>query len=112
METAEGQGEVLLTLEGDLDYETAALLHSALEATAYGPGRRLALDLSGLVFFDSGGINALLAVRRSALDAGAELTILRMSSMVERIFGMTGLDEIFAPHDGGPSVPGNPEGKG
>ena len=73
-------GAVVLELSGELDHDTAQPLREALDA-AVTQGGRLVVDLSGLGFCDSTGLNVLLHSRLSAQEAGGslELTGLRGS---------------------------------
>ncbi|SCE50066.1 STAS domain-containing protein [Streptomyces sp. DfronAA-171] len=58
------------------------------------------LDLSRVGFLDSGGIGALLAIRRGVLSRGGELAVTEVSPMVARLLRMTGLDEVLLPGTG------------
>ncbi|NEB78826.1 STAS domain-containing protein [Streptomyces sp. SID14478] len=87
----------LITLAGDLDYETAPRLLTSVGELDVPPGATVTLDLSGVRFFDSGGINALLRARTALQDRGAELAVRRLSPVVERIFRITGLDTVLVP---------------
>ncbi|WP_043256603.1 STAS domain-containing protein [Streptomyces sp. Tu6071] len=91
---------VLVEIDGVLDYETEGRLRGALDGVAAKPGRRFVLDLSRVGFLDSGGIGALLAIRRGLLSRGAELAVTEVSPMVARLLRMTGLDEVLLPGTG------------
>ncbi|MFI0239562.1 STAS domain-containing protein [Streptomyces sp. NPDC016845] len=97
----DGPGGPVITLSGDLDYETAPDLLAAVTALAPGPGTIVTLDLSGVQFFDSGGINVLLRARGQLQERGAALAVSRLSPAVERIFRITGLDTVLPPTGGG-----------
>ncbi|GAA2342825.1 STAS domain-containing protein [Streptomyces kunmingensis] len=94
--TDEPDGPVI-TLSGDLDYETAPDLLAAVTALAAPAGTTVTLDLSGVQFFDSAGINVLLRARGALHERGAELAVRRLSAVVERIFRITGLDTVLVP---------------
>ncbi|MEW2351951.1 STAS domain-containing protein [Streptomyces sp. NPDC006684] len=91
---------VLVEIDGVLDYETEGRLRGALDGVAAKPGRRFVLDLSRVGFLDSGGIGALLAIRRGVLSRGGELAVTEVSPMVARLLRMTGLDEVLLPGTG------------
>jgi anti-anti-sigma factor len=55
----------------------------------------LVLDLSGLTFVDSQGVNLLVNVHRVLQQAGASLTISRPSPAVRNILELTGVDTYF-----------------
>ncbi|WP_435246067.1 STAS domain-containing protein [Streptomyces sp. NRRL F-5630] len=91
---------VLVQIDGVLDYETESRLRGALDGVPARPGRRFVLDLSRVGYLDSGGIGALLAIRRGVLSGGGELAVTEVSPMVERLLRMTGLDEVLLPGAG------------
>ncbi|MCX5381549.1 STAS domain-containing protein [Streptomyces sp. NBC_00091] len=90
-------GTVLLTLGGELDHDTAAPLEAALDAAA-AQGGRLLVDMAGLEFCDSTGLNALLRGRLTLQEAGGTLELAGLSGPVARMFRITGADGIFPVH--------------
>ncbi|MFI7385814.1 STAS domain-containing protein [Streptomyces sp. NPDC049813] len=94
---SDGPDGPVIALAGDLDYETAPELIAAVEALADPPGTLVTLDLSGVQFFDSGGINVLLRTRGVLQERGVSLAVCRLSAAVERIFRITGLDTVIGP---------------
>ncbi|GAA3257142.1 STAS domain-containing protein [Streptomyces lavendulae] len=90
-------GVTVLTLAGELDHDTAAPLREALEA-ALAPGGRMVVDMAGLDFCDSTGLNALLHARLSVQEAGGRLELAGLSGPVARMFRITGADGVFPVH--------------
>ncbi|MFJ8821883.1 STAS domain-containing protein [Streptomyces sp. NPDC102467] len=93
----DGPAGPVITLTGDLDYETAPELLASVTALEAPAGTTVTLDLWGVRFFDSGGINVLLRARTALHDRDAELAVRRLSPVVERIFRITGLDTVLDP---------------
>lgn len=62
----------------------------------------LLVDLGGVTFMDSTGLNALLLARTEAARAGTTLHLARPSHTVARVLEITGADQGF-PID--PNVP-------
>ncbi|MFG2975677.1 STAS domain-containing protein [Streptomyces sp. NPDC048331] len=91
-------GAVVLALAGELDHDTAQPLREALDG-ALAPGRRLLVDLGGLGFCDSTGLNVLLNTRLAAQEAGASLELVGLHGPVARMFRITGADGVFPVHD-------------
>jgi anti-anti-sigma factor len=87
-----------LTVEvgGEIDVESGPCLADRLCSTmrAYGP--RIALDLTGVTFFDCSGVSALLASRRAAQMHGGWLRLVAVSQCVRRIIEITGLQDALA----------------
>ncbi|WP_369147765.1 STAS domain-containing protein [Streptomyces sp. R44] len=88
-----GPGTVVLTLDGELDHDTAEPLRDALE-THSGVGR-VVVDCSGLQFCDSTGLNLLLRARLRLLAAGGHVDLTGLRSPVDRIFEITGALKVF-----------------
>ncbi|MBT2403187.1 MULTISPECIES: STAS domain-containing protein [unclassified Streptomyces] len=87
-------GAVVLALSGELDHDTAEPLREALAAAAT-PGGRLVVDLSGLGFCDSTGLNVLLQGRLAVREAGGSLDLSGLRGPVARMFHITGVDGVF-----------------
>ena len=87
---------VLISLQGELDLASAPDLERELhEAEAAGP-RRVTIDLSGLGFMDSTGLQALLRARERATGGSYELTLRRGPHQVQRVFELTRTVEAFS----------------
>ncbi|MFF9909095.1 STAS domain-containing protein [Streptomyces sp. NPDC013457] len=84
-------GTAVLTVGGELDLDTATLLHHHL-ANQFLHGRhQLVLDLSALSFMDSSGLNVLIRAAREAREAGGDLHLAAPAPAVRRILEITGL---------------------
>ena len=88
-------GTVCLTIAGDLDFNTAPVLRTAVGQIPLPPGTLLVLDLTALGFCDSSGLTALLAARRHADASGSALALAGVPANVLRIFQLTGLEGLF-----------------
>ncbi|MGW0469173.1 STAS domain-containing protein [Streptomyces sp. NPDC003027] len=81
----------VLAVGGELDIDTATLLHHHL-ANQFVHGRRhLVLDLSRLAFMDSSGLNVLIRAARDARESGGDLHLVAPTPAVRRILEITGL---------------------
>ncbi|MBB2914274.1 anti-sigma B factor antagonist [Streptosporangium becharense] len=89
-------GTSLLTLSGDLDYDTAAELFTLARDLFAGDVRHLDLDLSGLDFIDSSGVAALINVYNAAGEHDATMRIVALTSYLRHLFRVTALDQVFA----------------
>lgn len=87
-------GAVVLALSGELDHDTAQPLREALDEVA-ALGGRLVVDLSGLGFCDSTGLNVLLQSRLAVREAGGSLEVAGLRGPVARMFHITGVDGVF-----------------
>ncbi|MFE2916941.1 STAS domain-containing protein [Kitasatospora indigofera] len=89
---------------GELDYESAPQLRGVLRgALAVRPApAMLVIDLAGVTFCDSAGLNALLQIRLDAERQGTVVHLGRPTHIVTRVLEMTRADLLF-PLD--PDVP-------
>jgi anti-sigma B factor antagonist len=86
---------VVLVLSGELDLASAPQLERALgEAEATNPSR-LVIDMGGLAFMDSTGLQALLRARGRAASDGQQLWLRRAPHQVQRVFELTRTADAF-----------------
>ncbi|MEV0322694.1 ANTAR domain-containing protein [Streptomyces sp. NPDC050658] len=87
------------------EHELEDGLRTALDSSVHG----IDLDLDGVDFFDCSGLNALLRVRRYALESGKSVTVQRANAAVRRLLSATGrlylLSVPAEAHETGPSGP-------
>ena len=67
------RGLVLVTVEGEINTDTAPTLDAALNELA--PAKGVVLDLSGLSSMDSSGVSLLLAHEQRMANAGGALLV-------------------------------------
>ena len=67
------RGLVVVTVAGEITMVTAPTLDAALNELTL--AKRVVLDLSGLSFMDSSGVNLLLAHQQRMSDAGGALLV-------------------------------------
>lgn len=93
-------GVARVIVVGEVDLQTAPVLRQSLtEAASLGTGG-VAVDLGGVAFLDSTGLNALLGARSAVQRDGRGFSVVAASSRVQRVFEVTGVAELFA--DGSP----------
>ncbi len=82
---------------GEIDLYTAPRLHSELAAVIdkSAPASRIVVDMSGVEFCDSTGMNVLLSCLRHARERGGELELAAPRPAVRKILQVTGLDAVF-----------------
>jgi anti-sigma B factor antagonist len=95
--SSERRADVLiLSLRGELDLATSALLERELDAAEAARPTRLVVDLSGLEFIDSSGLSALVRARERASQNGHQLSLRQGPRVVERLFELTRSVELFS----------------
>jgi anti-sigma B factor antagonist len=94
--TTWSQGDhTVLSVAGEIDLYTAPRLQSELTAALGLSPARLIVDMSGVDFCDSTGINILLAAHRSARERGGELQLAGPGTATRRVLQVTGLESVF-----------------
>ena len=85
----------VLTVAGELDMATSdgfgVDLDKALDAHTV-----LMVDMSGVVFMDSTGLRVLLKASTRARGAGGRISVRGRKRLVERVFKISGVDDLFS----------------
>jgi len=81
-------GAVVVTPRGAVDMATVDQLRTACDAL----GDRLVLDLRGVEFLDTSGINFILERQKHADADGLSFTLVRGPEHVQRLFDIAGLN--------------------
>ncbi|MER7981062.1 STAS domain-containing protein [Streptomyces sp. NPDC095817] len=91
----------VLRLTGDLDLHQIGPLDEALAVALrmQPPLRLLVIDLAGVGFCDSSGLNVFLDARQATEDLGIELRLVRPTLPVQRLLQITGTVKIFRLYD-------------
>jgi anti-sigma B factor antagonist len=92
-------GIARLVVAGEVDMTSAgALTGRALALLDDGP-TQLVLDMSGVTFCDSAGLNALFRVYARAEEKGARLTLQSLNAAVYRVLDATGATSVLTVDD-------------
>ena len=78
--------------EGELDMGTVHSLRAALEADL-GDARFLVLDLRGLGFLDTSGLQLVFEQQQRAEQAGFSFVLVRGQPHVQRVFEIAGMND-------------------
>jgi anti-anti-sigma factor len=82
-----------VSVRGDLDVAVAAQLWSVLLQHLTAGRRYLRLDLSGVTFFDSSAVTAIVEVHHEALYRRGTLVLVGVTPLVAKVLSLTGADE-------------------
>ena len=86
-------GSATLALSGELDLANVSLLEAHLKAVAQAE-LNLVVDLSGLRYIDSSGINALLVAHRTFTQIKRRMMLAAPSAMTTKILSITGVNLV------------------
>jgi anti-sigma B factor antagonist len=85
-----------MSVAGEIDLYTAPRLHGELvTALASGSPARIVVDMSGVEFCDSTGMNVLLAAQRRAREGGGDLQLAGPRPAIRKVLQVTGLETVF-----------------
>ena len=103
---------VLVRAKGEVDSSTAGELSSQLEAAlqqAESQGSRLLIvDLQGVTYFGSAGLNAVLDCHKQGLQVGTSVRLVADNGLVVRPIEVTNLDSVLELY---PTLPDALEGR-
>ena len=95
LEVVPDRDEVAVVVQGELDMATADALHDAvrvLETSGFGS---IVVDLRGIGFIDSTGLQVLISLRNDAKRNGHALTLIPAGPAASRIFDITRTRGLF-----------------
>jgi anti-sigma B factor antagonist len=95
--SSQAQGDqVIVTALGEIDLYTAPRLQGELAAVLSADRRvQVVVDMSGVEFCDSTGMNVLLSAMKRAREHGGGLNLACPRPAVRKILQVTGLDSVF-----------------
>jgi anti-sigma B factor antagonist len=91
----EGNGQLCLVLEGELDAATAPTFAEKLTAACSDKPAGLLIDLTELTFADSSGVREFVRAAELCAANGTELRLAGASEGVRRVFELTGVADMF-----------------
>ena len=98
--------ETTVTLSGELDVSTIAMVSAVLEDECVRKPSRIVLDLTAVDFVDSSALHAFVVANQRLAEHGGSLRITGVSDVIRRTFEIVRLDELFfAPGNGRPHSP-------
>lgn len=91
--TRRENGALVVVARGELDIAAADHLRAALAERS--DGEDLLMDLRGLEFLDTSGIQVTVEAQRTAGEHGFTLRIVRAPASVQRVFELAGLEGVL-----------------
>ncbi|WFE28625.1 STAS domain-containing protein [Solwaraspora sp. WMMD791] len=88
--------DAVLRLAGDLDFQTAALVHQQVDLALAARPAQLVLDLRGLTFIDSTGLAAIVYAWRVAQEQQATVRLHEVPAFLASVLDITGVGELLA----------------
>ncbi|MEU8849815.1 STAS domain-containing protein [Streptomyces sp. NPDC048564] len=86
---------LIARVSGEMDYATEPVLTPQLKNLIARGGRFIVLDLSGVSFCDSAGLNVLIGGWKQADASGVVLLLACVPESLQRVLRMTGVDQVL-----------------
>jgi anti-sigma B factor antagonist len=90
-----GADSYLVAVAGELDLHSSQSVRRELDAVAEDGGRRIVIDLLGVTFLESVGLELLTRSALQARAAGGDCIVVSDDPRILRVFEITGLDRIL-----------------
>ncbi|WP_217238405.1 STAS domain-containing protein [Streptomyces sp. AC555_RSS877] len=88
----------VVTLRGEIDHTVTNELTEALLSYGSVTRPRTVVDLSGVTFMDSSGVNVLIGAHQAMSDAQGWLRLAGAQASVRRVLELVGLDQVMPCH--------------
>jgi anti-sigma B factor antagonist len=92
-----------MAIAGEIDLYTAPRLQAEFSRLLENGPDRIVIDMSGVEFCDSTGMNVLLSALKRMRERGGVLEVAAPRPAVRKILQVTGLDSVFVVHDAVPA---------
>jgi anti-anti-sigma factor len=86
--------QVVVHVDGELDLDTAPGLVERLEQLADGGNALVVLDLAGLSFCDSSGMQAFVRLHEHGQRTGFQVLLRNINPNVQRVLDVSGVGDI------------------
>jgi anti-sigma B factor antagonist len=96
MSTRSADGHIVAELRGELDIANASQVVAALNTVCDQAPGVIVLDLSGLAFIDSCGMEALVRAQRAARKTGSELQLAGLRPQARQVLDLFAWSREFA----------------
>jgi anti-anti-sigma factor len=90
----EGGGQLHLSLHGEIDLAAEELLRDTLEKVTAVPPCDITVDLAGVTFFSSIGLNMLAGLNNHVAATGHTVTVSNPARIVLRTLQLSGFDQV------------------
>src|SRR5262245_52769189 len=92
LDAEEGDDVLTVTVSGDVDLDTSDEFGHALGGSI---APLVNVDLAEVTYMDSAGLRSLLTARAAIEQRGGQLRVVKVSSIVGRLFEIAGVADLF-----------------
>ncbi|MHB1000856.1 MAG: STAS domain-containing protein [Armatimonadota bacterium] len=87
-------GTTIVRINGEIDYGTAGKFNIALEEAFHESPHGFVIDLSGVSYMDSSGLQSILNIYRRMLDSGGRLALIIKHQNIKVIFDVINISQF------------------
>ena len=88
-------GNLVATLNGELDTAAALETEKALEPLLHSEGKDVIMDCTNLEYIASSGLRILLSILKQAKSVGSRVVLKNVNDVVRDVLDLTGFVSIF-----------------
>ncbi|MFF6783713.1 anti-sigma factor antagonist [Streptomyces sp. NPDC012510] len=86
---------LIAAVSGEMDYLTGPEFRAAAQRLLESPAQHLVLEMSGVDFLDSAGLNDVLRLSKRAAEGGGCLVLAAVPTLVRQVLSLTGADAVL-----------------
>lgn len=95
VEISETDGQLMATLQGEMDTAAAIEAEKTLQTLYKSNGRDVVIECKDLEYIASSGLRILLGILKGAKASGSEVVMRHVNDDIKNVFRMTGFISIF-----------------
>jgi len=88
-------GISIIRASGKIDATTVTAFENAVKSVSAQGVKKILLDLSSLVYINSGGLRVVLATAKIQKNSGGTFALCGLTSEVSKVFSLAGLNTIL-----------------
>ena len=88
-------GIAIIRASGKIDATTVAVFDTAVKSVSAQGAKKILLDLSSLVYINSGGLRVVIAIAKIQKNSGGTFALSGLTPEVNKVFTLAGLNTIL-----------------
>jgi len=89
------QGISIIRASGKIDATTVGIFDTAVKSVSAQGAKKILIDLSSLIYINSGGLRVVLATAKTQKNSGGTFALSGLTPEVNKVFTLAGLNTIL-----------------